>query len=116
MLTLAHLLQTNPDWKGCTIRLLLIIRNQDGASEAKKNLEADLKDARIEGKAVPVYSQGAPFEVIAEESRNSRVTFVGFNLQALTEEGNPLADYENFMKAINGHLFFIKNWRELTLK
>ena len=116
MLTLAHLLQTNPDWKGCTIRLLLIIRNKDGAAEAKKNLEADLKDARIEGKAVPVYSQGAPFDVIAEESRNSRVTFVGFNLQALTEEGNPLADYENFMKAIHGHLFFIKNWRELTLK
>ena len=116
MLTLAHLLQTNPGWKDCTIRLLLIIRNKDGEEEARKNLEADLKDARIEGEAVPVYSQGAPFDVIAEESKNSRVTFVGFNLQALTEEGNPLADYENFMKAIHGHLFFIKNWRELTLK
>ena len=116
MLTLAHLLQTNPDWKECRIRLLLIIRNKEAEAEAKLNLEADLKDARIKGDAVPVYSEAAPLEVIANESRDSRVTFVGFNLQTLTEEGNPLADYENFMKAIHGHIFFIKNWRELTLK
>jgi amino acid transporter len=116
MLTLAHLLHTNPDWKDCTIRMLLIIRNKDGAEEARKNLEADLKSARIVGEAVPVHSSGPPLEVIAQESSNSRVTFVGFNLQALTEEDNPLADYENFTKAIKGHIFFIKNWRELTLQ
>lgn len=115
MLTLAHLLQSNPEWRDCTIRLLLIIRNQAGEEEARNNLIADLKAARIEGEAVPIYSTAAPFEVIANESQNSRVTFVGFNLQTLTEDDNPLQDYETFMKTIQGHIFFIKNWRELTL-
>jgi hypothetical protein len=116
MLTLAHLLRTNHEWKECTIRLLLIIRNKDGEEEARKNLEADLKNARINGVAVPVYSTAPALDVIAKESQNSRVTFVGFNLQALTEADNPLAEYEAFMKAIDGHIFFIKNWKELTLQ
>ncbi|MCZ6672067.1 MAG: hypothetical protein O7C75_03930 [Verrucomicrobia bacterium] len=115
MLTLAHLLQSNSEWKDCTIRLLLIVRKKEGMDKARANLEEDLKSARIEGEAVPIFSKDAPFEVIAKESENSRVTFVGFNLQTLTEEDNPLQDYENFMKAIKGHIFFIKNWRELTL-
>lgn len=116
MLTLAHLLQSNHEWKNCKIRLLLIVRNESGMEEARKNLENDLKEARINGEAVPILAQGAPFDVIARESQNSRVTFVGFNLQALAEDENPLQDYENFMKALNGHIFFIKNWQELTLK
>lgn len=116
MLTLAHLLQSNPEWKTCKIRLLLIVRKESGMEEARKNLENDLKEARINGAAVPILAEGAPFDVIAKESQNSRVTFVGFNLQALTEDDNPLQDYETFMKALNGHIFFIKNWQELTLK
>jgi hypothetical protein len=116
MLTIAHLLQSNPEWKECTIRLLMIVRDKDGLENARSNLEADLKEARINGEAVPIYSPDAPFEIIAKESKYSRVTFVGFNLQSLTEEDNPLQDYETFMKALKGHIFFIKNWRELTLK
>ena len=85
-------------------------------SEAKKNLEDVLKDARINGEAVPIYSEGAPFDVIAKESQYSRVTFLGFNLQTLTQDDNPLRDYETFTKTLRGHIFFIKNWQELTLK
>ncbi|MDA0346184.1 MAG: Na-K-Cl cotransporter [Verrucomicrobia bacterium] len=116
MLTLAHLLQCNPEWKECTIRLLLIVRNEAGLEAARSNLNADLKSARIEGEAMPIYSTDAPFDVIAKESQHSRVTFLGFNLQTLTEGDNPLQDYETFMKALKGHIFFNKNWRELTLK
>ena len=115
MLTLAHLLQSNPEWKDCTIRMLLIVRDEQKMDEAKADLEADLESARIKGEAVPILSHAAPFDVIAKESDHSRVTFVGFNLQALTQDDNPLQDYENFMKSLNGHIFFIKNWQELTL-
>jgi hypothetical protein len=115
MLTLAHLLQTNPEWKGCSIRLLLIVRTAEGVEDARTNLEAELKSARIDGEVVPIFATDPPFEVIARESENSRVTFLGFNLEALTETENPLADYDTFVAAIKGHIFFIKNWREITL-
>ncbi len=116
MLTLGHLLRSNPEWKHCKLRLLIIVRNESGMSEAKKNLEDVLRDARINGEAVPIYSEGAPFDVIAKESQYSRVTFLGFNLQTLTQVDNPLQDYETFTKTLRGHIFFIKNWQELTLK
>ena len=75
MLTLAHLLQTNPEWKGCSIRLLLIVRTPEGVEDARKNLEAELKNARIEGEVVPIHATEAPFEVIARNPRTPESPF-----------------------------------------
>jgi len=115
MLTLAHLLRSNVEWKRHRVRLLIIVRNQKGETEARTRLEAYLKEARIRGNVEVVVSEKPPLEVIARESSLSAVTFVGFNLDSLQEDHDPLDPFNIFVKSFRGHVFLTKNWEELKM-
>jgi amino acid transporter len=115
MLTLAHLIHSNPHWKNHTVRLLLIIKNKSGIEEATANITQQLKDARISGSVKVIVSEEPPLEVIQKESSHSEVTFIGINLQTLTNDENPLKQYEDFAHSFKGNVFLTKSWQDLEL-
>ncbi len=115
MITLAHLMQSNRDWQEARIRILRIIRDEDGREAAEAGMADLLKDSRIEVEPVIVVSQDPPLESIARESARSAVTFVGVSVRTLEEEAGPLSSYAPLVDAIQGHLFLTKNWHDLEL-
>ncbi|MDQ8182735.1 hypothetical protein [Pelagicoccus sp. SDUM812005] len=115
MITLAHLMQSNRAWQEARIRILRIIRDEDGREAAEAGMAELLKDSRIEAESVIVVSQDSPLESIARESARSAVTFVGVSVRTLEEEAGPLSSYAPLVDGIQGHLFLTKNWHDLEL-
>lgn len=115
MITLAHLMQSNRAWQEARIRILRIIRDEDGREAAEAGMAELLKDSRIEAESVVVVSQDSPLESIARESARSAVTFVGVSVRTLEEEAGPLSSYAPLVDGIQGHLFLTKNWHDLEL-
>ncbi len=56
-----------------------------------------------------------PLEVIQKESSHSEVTFIGINLQTLSNDENPLNEYEDFIYSFKGNVFLTKSWQDLEL-
>ncbi|EDY83722.1 Amino acid permease family [Verrucomicrobiia bacterium DG1235] len=115
MITLAHLLQSNSAWQDARIRILRIIRDEDGRAAAEAGMSELLKDSRIEVEPVIVVTRDPPLEAIARESARSAVTFVGVSVRTLEEEAGPLSSYAPVVDSIQGHLFLTKNWHDLEL-
>ncbi|MDQ8184911.1 hypothetical protein [Pelagicoccus sp. SDUM812002] len=115
MITLAHLMQSNRAWQDARIRILRIIRDEDGREAAEVGMADLLKDSRIEVEPVIVVSQDPPLESIARESARSAVTFVGVSVRTLEETAGPLSSYAPLVDGIHGHLFLTKNWHDLEL-
>ncbi len=115
MITLAHLMQSNRSWQDARIRILRIIRDEEGREAAEAGMAELLKDSRIEVEPVIVVSQDPPLESIARESARSAVTFVGVSVRTLKEEAGPLSSYAPLVDGIQGHLFLTKNWHDLEL-
>lgn len=115
MLTLAHLMRSNRRWRDSRIRLLRIIRSESGRVGATADMEAMLKDSRIDAELVVVVSDRSPLAVIASESRMSAVAFVGVSVRTLEEETGPLSSYGPLVEALQGHVFLTKNWHDLEL-
>lgn len=115
MITLAHLLQSNRAWRDARIRILRIIRDEDGREAAEAGMAELMKDSRIEVEPVVVVSQEPPLESIARESARSAATFVGVSVRTLEEEAGPLSSYAPLVEAVQGHLFLTKNWHDLEL-
>lgn len=115
MITLAYLLQSNPAWQDTKIRVLRIIRDEDGREAAEAGMADLLKDTRIEIEPVVVVASEPPLEAIARESARSAVTFVGVSVRTLEEAAGPLSSYSSLVDAMQGHLILTKNWHDLEL-
>lgn len=115
MITLAHLLQSNRSWRDSRIRILRIIRDEQGRAAAEAGMSELLKDSRIEVEPVIVVTREPPLEAIARESARSGVTFVGVSVRTLEEEAGPLSSYAPLVDTLQGHLFLTKNWHDLEL-
>ncbi len=115
MLTLAHLLQANRRWRDHTIRVIRIIRDEDGREEARLGTEKLLAEARFHAATEVVVSQEKPLLTIGRVSRRSAVCFVGVSMQVLEVGADPLADYSILVGALEGNLFLTKNWHDLEL-
>ncbi|MBD5780793.1 amino acid permease [Pelagicoccus sp. NFK12] len=115
MITLAHLMQSNRAWQEARIRILRIIRDEEGRAAAEAGMAELLKDSRIEVEPVIVVSKDPPLESIARESARSAVTFVGVSVRTLEEKAGPLSSYAPLVDSIQGHLFLTKNWHDLEL-
>jgi len=113
MLTLAHLLRGNPQWRSCSIRLLRIIQDPAGLEEARAGMNHIIESSRIEAAPVVLVDQAPAFEVIGRHSERSAVCFVGMALQALEAQENPLAYYEELVNRLKGNLFITKSWQTL---
>ena len=115
MITLAHLMQSNRDWRESKIRILRIIRDESGRESAEEGMAELLKDSRIEVEPVIVVSAEAPLKAIARESKLSAATFVGVSVRTLEEEAGPLSSYDPLVSEMQGHVFLAKNWHDLEL-
>jgi amino acid transporter len=76
-LLLAHLIRETREWRGCKIRLLRIVRGVDDMEGSEREMVELVESSRIEAKVTIVHSKGAPFDVIAEESRDAHLVFLG---------------------------------------
>lgn len=115
MITLAHLLQSNRQWREARIRVLRIIRDEEGREAAHAGMAELLKDTRIEVEPVVVVAEEPPLQAIARESARSAVTFVGVSVRTLEEEAGPLSSYAPLVDGVRGHLILTKNWHDLEL-
>lgn len=115
MLTLAYLLQSNRLWRDSRIRILRIIRDENGRNAAEEGFVELLKDFRIEADTEIVVSQDKPLDVIAHESGKSRAAFVGVSIRTLEDKMGPLSSYQSMVEKMEGNLFLTKNWHDLEL-
>lgn len=76
-LLLAHLVRENGDWRGATIRLLRIEREEDARPAAQEELDQLVQNSRIAAGVQVVVDQRTPFDVITEVSRESHLVFMG---------------------------------------
>lgn len=113
MLTLAYLIQGNRRWRDAKIRILRIIRDEKGRDGAEDGFKELLKESRIEATTEIIVADGAPLEVIAQESGLSSVTFVGVSIRTLEEEAGPLSSYAETVEKMQGQVFLTKNWHDL---
>ena len=77
------------EWRGCQIRLLRIVRGVDEMEGSEHEMVDLIESSRIDAKVTIVHSKGAPFDVIAEESGQSHLVFLGvggfFGYKALNQ-------------------------------
>jgi len=76
-LLLAHLVRDTKEWGRCKIRLLRIVRGVDEMEGSEREMVELIESSRIAAKVTIVHSKGDPFDVIAEESGQSHLVFVG---------------------------------------
>lgn len=76
-LLLAYLISQSRDWRGCTIRLLRITRDDHHHTKALEELENMVERSRIPAKPEVVVSDAPPFDTIADASANSHLVFMG---------------------------------------
>ncbi len=115
MLILAHLLQSNKEWKDYELRLLSIVPKLEAVPNVRSELNKTIEESRIEANAEVIISDGFPLDSIAKTSADSAVTFVGFNLKTLSEGEGAIAQQNEFLSKLNGTTFLTKNWQELQL-
>ena len=115
MLTLAYLLQSNRLWRDTKIRILRIIRDENGREAADEGFVELLKESRIEADTQIIVSGEPPLEVIARESGRSRAAFVGVSIRTLEDPAGPLSGYRDIVDAMQGNVFLTKNWHDLEL-
>lgn len=77
MLTMAHLLTKNPEWRRHKIRLLRCVPNDAASTEVHKHLLELANTARIRVDA-RTFVTGNPPQTIRRESARSAVVFLGF--------------------------------------
>ena len=115
MLIFAHLLRANREWRDRNIRLLTIVSEDKQKDKVKENLENVIKEARIIAAVEVIPFQGTAFETIQKHSSQSEVSFVGFNLHALSGDESTFVAEKRFLSRMNGNVFLVKNWQELEL-
>ncbi len=77
MLTLSHLLATSLEWRGATVTVRMIVVNPGGAEEARQNLSALIKSARIDAEVEIIVDPRPAPEVISSTSRTADIAFLG---------------------------------------
>ena len=115
MLTLAHLLQAAPRFRGHTLRVIRIINEEAGRAQTDQVMRQLLVDARITAESVVLVSREAPLAVISNHSGKSEVCFVGISLKLAIKEGGPLDPYAPLMSTLQGNVFLTKSWHDLEL-
>lgn len=81
MLLLAHIVARHDSWEGARIRLLRVIRNEDGRAQTERHLQALLDGVRLQATAVVVVvPEGEPFHrTVSEWSRETDLTLLGMS-------------------------------------
>jgi amino acid transporter len=76
-LLLAHLVSVTDAWRDSDVRLLRIVADDAAKALAETEMAALLESSRIEATPVVVRSTDPPFDVVARESGDSHLVFLG---------------------------------------
>lgn len=115
MLTLAHLLQANPRFRDHKLRVMRIIAEEGGRSQAENATRQMLEDARLPAECTVIVTRDPPLTVIASHSEKSDLCFVGISIGADEKDGNPLDAYVPLVSALRGNAFLSKSWHDMEL-
>lgn len=78
MLLLAHLLVQNATWRGREVRVIRVVRSEEGIEETAEFLRSRIAAARINAAPVVLVSED-PFLVLRSTSRASALVMLGFD-------------------------------------
>lgn len=115
MLTLAHLLQANPEFRDHKLRVMRIIGEEAGRSRADVAMKEMLRNARIDAECNILVSKDPPLAVIGTHSDRSDVCFIGIALRTEDDQISPLEAYVPLVSALRGNVFLTKSWHDLEL-
>jgi amino acid transporter len=81
MLLLAHIISRHPDWRDAKIRLLRVIRNQEGREQTEAHLRRLLDRVRVKAEPIVLVApEGQDIAVIIrDQSSDSDLTLLGIN-------------------------------------
>ena len=68
MITLAYLLKTSPSWRGAQIHIKMVVKSEQGAQGAKRNLDAIVDSVRTGAQTEVIVSNGRSFNTILQEN------------------------------------------------
>ncbi len=114
MLTLAHLWQEGAVGREYRLRVRRIVASAEGRDEMEQAMQEMVRKTRFEAEIDIVVDSGPPLAVIARESENSALCFVGVSLDAPTDEAvNPVAGLKPLVAALKGEVVLAKSWLDL---
>ena len=100
MLLLAYLITKDRDWRNAKTYLKLVVHDETAAAAARKNLEAMLKQLRIEAIPRILVSQGRSFdEILHRSSQNADLVFMGMKIP-----GDDFTQYYDNLQARTANL------------
>jgi amino acid transporter len=111
MLTLAHLLGSNPRWRNHTVRIMRVVGSADRHEETVEFVAKFAREARIDAEPEVIVSSAPLHDVIIKHSGDSEVCFIGIKLDEHTAE--PLAEHAALVDGLKGHIFLAKSWDSL---
>ncbi len=78
MITVAYLIANSADWQGCKLNIKMVVATEKAAEGAKKNLEAIVKNLRMEAKAEVIAADGKAFkDILLEKSKDADLVLMG---------------------------------------
>ncbi|GIW97912.1 MAG: Na-K-Cl cotransporter [Pirellulaceae bacterium] len=100
MLTLAHLLHQNPEWRGNRIRLLRVVSSAEGQQQVREHLTELATTARIACDQRVIVASASVEETIQAVSSQAAVVLMGFEPPGEGEE----IDFFHRMEQLAGNL------------
>lgn len=83
MVILAYLIAQNPEWAGCTLRLLRVVEEETGREPAMESLRQLIGSARVDSD-INIVVDRSPFQqVLPRESKDASCVLLGFDSRML---------------------------------
>ena len=106
MVVISHLLTINYAWSRATIRLLRLIKNEEGREPATQALREMIDTARIDADAQIIVFESPFAEVLHRHSSDASVVFLGFIMPQEEEAHEFQARYEEMLSGLPTALLF----------
>jgi len=102
MLLLAHIIRQSRPWEGARIRILRLLRTEEGRSGAENHMAQFLKAARVEAEPVVLVSSSPeePFQsVLRDASRETDLVFLGLRFPEVQEIDRQARDIDRLLQS-----------------
>lgn len=114
MATLAHLISSNQEWRKHKVRIFMVIDNEEGLETAQANMDAQLKEYRIDAETCVMTSEKPIRETIIETSKFSEITFLGINLEGGENDEKIYEEMGKTNENLKGNIFVTRSWEDFS--
>lgn len=109
MALFAHLIQTQPEWKQASVRILRVVKEPAEHLVAEQELEAMVAAARVDMSIEIILSRRPVLEIIAERSGPSELVFLGLSPINLDDFAGLLAERDELLARLPATLMVRSN-------